>query len=126
MADKHNDTVIINLDKPYEVKFTHVAIKRFSSIHEMPVNQIPAALGRYDLATDIIFLCLNAENPTMSRDDLDKLIETEFTYGRMQLSDIINIAADAVTKAFGIDEETDSNNAAEDAENPKKAAGTGK
>ena len=70
MADKHNDTVIINLDKPYDVTFSHVAIKRFSAIHEMQVNQIPAALSRYDLATDIIFLSLNSENPAMSREDL--------------------------------------------------------
>ena len=122
MADKHNDTVIINLDKPYDVTFSHVAIKRFSAIHEMQVNQIPAALSRYDLATDIIFLSLNSENPAMSREDLDKLIEKEFNRGNMTFADVINIAADAVANAFGIEEGEER---AEDVENPRKAAGTG-
>lgn len=122
MADKHNDTVIIFLDKPYEVTFSHVAIKRFSAIHEMSVNQIVAAVARYDLATDIIFLSLNGTNPTMTREDLDKLIEKEFDRGNMTFADVINIAADAVANAFGIEEGEES---AEDAENPRKAAGTG-
>ena len=50
--------VILNLDKPRELKFSHKAMRQFSALTKVSVPEMQQAVQRYDLMTTAVYCML--------------------------------------------------------------------
>lgn len=116
-----NDTVIIELDRPRELKLGHKALKRFSALTGKSMVELQEAVQHYDVLTCLMYvmLAVDAEKhgEELTPEQVDDLLEDVPIYQQVQL------AGKAIEVAFNDPaaeaEET------EDGEDPPKAAGTG-
>lgn len=118
MKDK-NDTVMIELDRPRELKLSHKALKRFSALTECSMQEMEGAISRYDKLACLMYvmLAVDAEKhgEVLTSEQADDLLDNVPIYQQ------IDLAGRAIAAAFN-DLQTET---AEAAGNPTKAAGTG-
>ena len=111
----HNDVVIIDLDKPRTLRLGHKALKRFSALTESALSDLQEVLDRYDNLTALIYVMLSEEDPELTPEKLDELLD------QVPIKEISEKCAAAIQVAFP-DEEAET---PEDGETPMGAAGTG-
>lgn len=113
-----NDTVIIELDRPRELKLGHKALKRFSALTGCSIQEMEREVSHYDKMACLMYVMLavdaEAHGETLSPDQVDDLLEQVPIYQQLEL------VGKVVNAAFDPGSEED-----EEAHDPLTAAGTG-
>ncbi len=122
-----NDTVIIELDRPRELKLGHKALKRFSALTGKSLAELEEAIQHYDVMAALMYvmLAVDAEKhgEDLTPDQVDDLLEDVPIYQQMALATkaiqmaMVDPAAEAETEGEAEGEATDAD--------PQQAAGTG-
>lgn len=110
--NEHNDVVMIELDRPRPLKLSHLVMKRFSAATKMPIVDFETAGTRYDYISELVYFMLNHDDPKLSRQRCDELLE------QVSIGYVIGKCSEAINAAFGEPEEAPE-------EVPQTAAGTG-
>ena len=119
-----NDTVIIELDRPRELKLGHKALKRFSALTGKSMAEMQSAIQHYDVLACLMYtmLAVDAEKhgEELTPDQVDDLLEDVPIYRQM------NLATLAINAAF-VDPtvEQGGEDGGEGEGDPPQAAGTG-
>lgn len=118
-----NDTVIIELDRPRELKLGHKALKRFSALTGKSMGELESAIQRYDVLADLMYvmLAIDAEKhgETLTPEKVDDLLEDVPVYQQ------INLVSMAIQTAF-VDPAAEAEGEGGEGEtDPPQAAGTG-
>ena len=75
----NNDMVMIELDRPRELKLSHKALKRFSSLTDCSMADLDSAIMHYDKMATLMYvmLAVDAEKhgETLTPDQADDLLE---------------------------------------------------
>lgn len=112
MLKENNDTVIITLDRPRELRLSHKVLKRFFALHHLTMATMDRALSNYDTMISLLLCMLQREDPDLTADRLDDLLDDIPLHC---VTDAINAA---VAAAFPDAEEDAS-------QDPRLDAGTG-
>lgn len=113
MSPDKNDVVVIELDKPRELRLGHKALKRFSALTGCAMTELDKVTAHYDKLSALIYVMLSEDDPDVTPETADELLDAA------KLSYIVNKASEAIEAAFG-DEDAE-----EDTDTPPMAAGTG-
>lgn len=109
--------VILHLDKPRELKFSHKAMRKFSALTQTPLTELRAAVTRYDLMTTAVYCMLSVADESLTPGQVDDMLE------QLPPLKVYTAAVEAVSEAMDDGEEDGED---EDAsENPPEAAGAG-
>ena len=92
--DTNNDIVIIELDKPRELKLGHRALKTFCARTKLGVDELTQAVSRYDVMSLLIAIMLQVRYPELEEDRIDELLDN------LPLETVIQKASDAIYAAF--------------------------
>ena len=109
--------VILHLDKPRELKFSHKAIQKFSALTRTPLTELKEAVTRYDLMAAAVYCMLSAADETLTPEQVDDMLE------RLPPLKVYTAAVEAVSEAMDDGEGTGGDGDA--SENPPEAAGAG-
>lgn len=122
LPDK-NDTVIIELDKPRELRLGHKAMKRFSALTGCSMQQMQDEIQRYDRMAQLVYVMLSEDEPDLTPEEVDELIDRaeRRKVSPLRLKDLVVAVSSAIQAAFA-DEDAEG---PEDGEDPPQAAGTG-
>lgn len=91
---ENNNTVIIELDRPRELKLSHKVMKRFMAKHKLKMSTFDVAVDEYDKASDLIYEMLKEEDPTLTVEKCDDLLDA------VSLMTIMQKVAEAIKAAF--------------------------
>lgn len=108
--------VILNLDKPRELKFSHKAMQKFSTLTRTPLTAMGEAVQRYDLVSAAVYCMLSVADETLTPGQVDDMLE------QLTVQEIYTAGVQAMRDALGDGEESADPNGAE---NPPGAAGAG-
>lgn len=108
--------VILHLDKPRELKFSHKAIQKFSALTRTPLTELKEAVTRYDLMSAAVYCMLSAADETLTPGQVDDMLEN------LTVQEIYTAGVQAMRDALGDGEESVD---PDGAENPPEAAGAG-
>jgi len=108
-----NDAVFLDLDRPRELRLGHKALKRFSALAGCSMEEMEEAFKDYDKMTCLIYVMLSQEDPSLTPEQVDDLLDGIPVYK------LIKTCSQAVAAAF-----TDPDDGAQEAD-PPPAAGTG-
>ena len=75
MSD-NNNTAIIELDRPRELRLTHKVFKRFLAKHNLKAEQFEEVSQSYDMMIDLLNEMLMRDDPTLTPDACDDLLDT--------------------------------------------------
>lgn len=109
--------VILHLDKPRELKFSHKAIQKFSALTRTPLTELKEAVTRYDLMSAAVYCMLSVADETLTPVQVDDMLE------RLPPLKVYTAAVEAVSEALDDGEAPDEDGGGE--ENPPEAAGAG-
>lgn len=118
----NNDVVMLELDRPRELRLGHRALKRFSALTECSLSAMDKEIERYDKASCLIWVMVtedqrkNSESKIMTPDELDDLLDN------IPISKILEVCSKAIEAAFPELEVSKSDTGEE---SPMTAAGTG-
>lgn len=107
---ENNDTVILELDRPRELRLTHKVMKRFCAATGTRLSDIETTVDDYDNMTRLIFEMLRAEDPALTQEQCDDLLD------RVPIGTILKKGAEAVKAGFGSNDDRDAGG--EKTENP--------
>lgn len=115
----NNDVVILELDRPRELRLGHKALKRFSALTECSMTDLEYEIQYYEKMTLLIWVMVTEEQiamgeEMMSQEQLDALLD------KLPLYKVTAAAANAIKAAF---EDPDAES--EPGDPPQAAAGTG-
>lgn len=110
--------VILNLDKPRELKFSHKAMKQFCALTKVSVPELQQAVQRYDLMATAVYCMLAAQDSSLTPNQVEDMLE------ELPVLEVYTKAVEAVGAALGGEDDDASGDEAE--ENPPAAAGAGK
>lgn len=111
--------VILHLDKPRELKFSHKAIQKFSALTRTPLTELKEAVTRYDLMAAAVYCMLSAADETLTPEQVDDMLE------RLPPLKVYTAAVEAVSEALDDGEGAGGDGDGDASENPPEAAGTG-
>lgn len=97
----NNDTVIIQLDRPRELKLSHKVLKRFCAATGTKLSDIEETVDDYDNMTALIYYMLLADDPDLKPEQLDDLLDA------VPIGTILKKGAEAIAKGFGDPEKTE-------------------
>lgn len=122
LPDK-NDVVILELDRPRELRLGHKALKRFSALTGCSMQQLESEASHYDKMALLIYTMLSEDDPELTPEAVDDLIDLaeRRRENRLRLKDLMVAVSAAIQASFG-DEDAEM---PEDGEDPPQAAGTG-
>ena len=121
--DEQNMTgAAIELDRVYELRLTHKALRRFSARTKLGVSELEDAVERYDILSVLLWAMLADEIPGLTDERLDELIDAAIDAGRLDIVSLMATVAAAVEDGFGTAPEADAT-LDDDAERPTTAAG---
>lgn len=109
--------VILNLDKPRELKFSHKAMQKFSTLTRTPLTAMGEAVQRYDLVSAAVYCMLSVADETLTPGQVDDMLE------QLTVQEIYTAGVQAMRDALGDGEAPDEDGGGE--ENPPEAAGAG-
>lgn len=114
-----NDVVLIELDRPRELKLGHKAMKRFSALTGSSMADMEDEIQRYDKLACLMYvmLAVDAEKhgETLTPDQVDDLLEN------VPITRQLRLCMAAIQAAFeGLDASEE-----ETGDDPPQAAGTG-
>ena len=111
----NNDTVIIQLDRPRELRLSHKVLKKFMAAHDASMADFGSFAGNYDVTVELLLMMLQREDPSLTAEQLDDLLDAP----NVKIGDVIQKVTEAAEAAFGTPEEN--------ANPPKRPArGTGR
>lgn len=115
----NNDVVILELDRPRELRLGHKALKRFSALTECSMTDLEYEIQYYEKMTLLIWVMVTEEQiamgeEMMSQEQLDVLLD------KLPLYKVTAAAANAIKAAF-----EDPGAESEPGDPPQAAAGTG-
>ncbi len=113
----NNTTVILELDRPRELRCGHKALKMFSALTECAMDDLQNEVRRYDKLTTLLYCMLHADDPSVTPEQVDDWLDKQ-----PKLAPVIKAIAEAARAAFD-DEDDDAPGDGE--ETPPEAAGTG-
>jgi len=93
--NEKNDIVILELDRPRELKFTHKVMKRFCAATGAKMSGIQDAVEDYNNMTRLIYEMLRAEDPELTPEQCDDLLD------RISIGTILQKGAEAIAAGFG-------------------------
>lgn len=99
MDNENNDIVIIELDRPRELKLTHKVLKRYCAKTGSKLSQIEDAVDDYENMTTLIGEMLRAEDPDLTPEQCDDLMDM------VPIGDLIRKCAHAIKVGFGGNDE---------------------
>lgn len=105
--------VILNLDKPRELKFTHKAMRQFCALTKVGMDQMDEAFMRYDLMATAVYCMLAAQDSSLTPNQVEDMLD------ELPVVEVYTKAAEAVREALGGDKD-------DGEENPPAAAGAWK
>ena len=108
--------VILNLDKPRELKFSHKAMQKFSTLTKTPLTAMGEAVQRYDLVSAAVYCMLSVADDSLTPGQVDDMLEN------LTVQEIYTAGVQAMRDALGDGEESVD---PDGAENPPEAAGAG-
>lgn len=115
MMQEHNDTVVLELDRPRELRLGHKVLKRFSALRHVPLSRIQDAVDDYENLSCLFYCAMAQEDPTLTVERADELLD------RVPVTQLLKKAGELMEAAFGTGED-----GGEDGEaDPPAAAGTG-
>lgn len=91
-----NDTVIIILDKPRELRLRHSVLKKFLAAHKTDIEHMEDVLQGYDATSDLLLLMLQADDPEITEEKLDELLDAP----GVKLGYVFEKVAEALYAAF--------------------------
>lgn len=95
MDNENNDIVILELDRPRELKLTHRVLKYFCAKTGLKMSQIEEAVDDYDNMTTLIYVMLLADDPELTPDKCDDLLDM------VPIGTVIKACAKAIKVGFG-------------------------
>ena len=111
--------VILNLDKPRELKFSHKAMRQFCALTRVSVPELREASQRYDLMATAVYCMLAVQDSSLTPSQVEDMLD------ELPVLEVYTKAVEAVIEALQEDE--DAKEAPEnEEENPPAAAGAGK
>ena len=118
-----NDVVILELDKPRELRLGHKALKRFSALTGCSMQQLESEASHYDKMALLIYTMLSEGDPELTPEAVDDLVDRaeRRRENRLRLKDLMAAVSAAIQASFG-DEDAEKPEGRED---PPQAAGTG-
>lgn len=122
MDEKKMTGAAIELDRVYELRLTHKALRRFSARTKLGVSELEDAVERYDILSVLLWAMLADEIPGLTDERLDELIDAAIDAGRLDIVSLMATVAAAVADGFGTAPEADAT-LDDDAERPTMAAG---
>ena len=122
MDEKKMTGAAIELDRVYELRLTHKALRRFSARTKLGVSELEDAVERYDILSVLLWAMLADEIPGLTDERLDELIDAAIGAGRLDIVSLMATVAAAVADGFGTAPEADAT-LDDDAERPTTAAG---
>ena len=122
MDEKKMTGAAIELDRVYELRLTHKALRRFSARTKLGVSELEDAVERYDILSVLLWAMLSDEIPGLTDERLDELIDAATDAGRLDIVSLMATVAAAVADGFGTAPEADVT-LDDDAERPTTAAG---
>lgn len=115
MMQEHNDTVVLDLDRPRELRLGHKVLKRFSALRHVPLSRIQDAVDDYENLSCLFFCALAQEDPALTVEQADELLD------RVPVAQLLKKAGELMEAAFGTGEDDGEDGEAD----PPAAAGTG-
>lgn len=95
----NNDTIILELDRPRELRLGHKALKRFSAMTGCPMDKMESALNNYETMSTLVYVMLSQEDKTLTPKQVDDLLDP------VPVGEILRKCTQAITAAFGGPEE---------------------
>lgn len=90
----NNDTIILELDRPRELRLGHKALKRFSAMTGCSMDKMDAALNNYETMSTLIYLMLAQEDSELTPERVDDLLDP------VPIGEIVAKCSQAITAAF--------------------------
>nr|WP_325212933.1 hypothetical protein [uncultured Oscillibacter sp.] len=116
----NNDTVILELDRPRELRLGHKALKRFSSMTGCSMEKMESAVNNYETMSTLIYVMLSQEDKELTPERVDDLLDD------VPIGEIVGKCSQAITAAFvGPGEPAVEAGSQEKAEGPPTSPGTG-
>lgn len=110
--------VILSLDKPRELKFSHKAMRQFCALTRVSVPELREAVQRYDLMATAVYCMLAAQDDSLTPGQVEDMLD------KLPVLEVYTKAVEAVGDALGGEDDDASGDETE--ENPPAAAGAGK
>lgn len=67
--------VVLELDRPRELRLSHKAMKRFSALTRTPLDEIGEAARRYDLVAAMAYAMLSVQDEGLTPAQVDDMLE---------------------------------------------------
>lgn len=127
-AAEHNDCVIVNLDRPYTLKFTNRALKEFSALTHVSMKDFDEALLDFEKQQAAAYIlikedCRRQGLPIPTPQAVEDLLDEYLSPGRLFY--LISKAAEMAFMDSDLQSEIDRRLETAQTENPPTAAGTG-
>lgn len=90
-----NDIVVINLDKPRELRLTHKVLKRFCAKENVSMAKLESAVEDYVKLTSLTVMMLCADDPALTPEKCDDLLD------RIPIGEIVQKTSEAIAAGFG-------------------------
>lgn len=122
LPDK-NDVVILDLDRPRELRLGHKALKRFSALTGCSMAQMQNETQHYDRLALLIYVMLSEDEPDLTPEAVDELIDQaeRRKENPLRLKDLVAVVFAAIQAALA----DEAAGEPEDGKDPPQAAGTG-
>lgn len=91
-----NDTVVIVLDRPRELRLRHSVLKKFLAVHKTDIEHMEEALQGYDAACELLLMMLQADDPELTEAKLDELLDGP----GVKIGDVFTKLMEAIYAAF--------------------------
>ena len=108
---ENNDIVILELDRPRQLRLGHKVLKRYLAKTGLKMKQFDESVQDYENLCCLIYEMLHEEDPNLTPEACDDLLDM------VPISEIYLKGAEAIKVGFGNQDETESE---EKAENPTK------
>lgn len=116
-----NDTIMIELDRPRELKLGHKALKRFSALTGCSMTDMEKEISHYDKMSCLLYvmLAVDAEEhgEELTPTQVDDLLEP------VPIKQLMELVGAAIRASFGDGDEEPEDQ--EEPADPPQAAGTG-
>lgn len=121
LQQDRNDVVILELDRPRELRLGHKALKRFSALTNCSMADMEQEIQHYDKMSCLIWVMVTEDQTAhgeemMTPEKLDDLLDA------VPIPKLTNLCSKAIQAAF-VDEDAESEAGSEG--DPPQAAGTG-
>ena len=95
MSKENNDIVILELDRPRVLSFTHKVMKRYCAATGTKMTEVDQSVENYDNMTLLLYLMLKADDPELTPEQCDELLDL------VPIGTVLKKGAEAIAAGFG-------------------------